>query len=159
MLEILNKDGSLTTRLINRRTFYTGDVIFNEGDKGSHSFVVQSGRVRIVKNLPGGGKGTLGFVEKGGIFGEMALIDNSPRMATAIAAEPTCCIVITEDQLKSKLRRADPLLRMLLTVMIRMGRTLADRTPIPEEDIEGLAEAAKWLPVEEARAKGKRRFQ
>lgn len=139
-------------RVLNRRTFFPGDVIFNEGSSGSQAFVLQSGRVRIVKNLPGGQQGTLGFVEPGGIFGEMALIDHSPRMAGAIADRSSVCIVITEQILQSKLASTDPVLKMLMLMLIRLLRQVADKTPIPPDDMEALARAAQELEAAEAEA-------
>lgn len=131
-----------TSRVLNRRTFYKGDVIFNQGDLGSQAFVLQTGRVRIAKSVGGGQRGTLGFVEAGGIFGEMALIDQSPRMASAIAEEACVCIVITEESLRSKLAKTDPALRMLILMLIRLLRQAADKTPIPPDDMNALAKAA-----------------
>ncbi|WP_421879041.1 cyclic nucleotide-binding domain-containing protein [Pacificispira sp.] len=129
-------------RILNRRTFFPGDVIFNEGDRGSQAFILQSGRVRITKNVSGGRRGTLGFVEPGGIFGEMALIDQSQRMATAIADQSCVCIVITEEALKGKLAKTDPVLRMLMLMLIRLLRRVADDTPIPPDDLAALAREA-----------------
>ncbi|MDW3207525.1 MAG: cyclic nucleotide-binding domain-containing protein [Alphaproteobacteria bacterium] len=129
-------------RVLNRRTFFPGDIIFNEGDLGSQAFILQSGRVRITKNVAGGRQGTLGFVEPGGIFGEMALIDQSERMASAIAEQSCVCIVITEESLKAKLAKTDPVLRMLMLMLIRLLRRVADDTPIPPDDLEALARQA-----------------
>lgn len=133
-------------RILNRRTFYPGDIIFNEGDLGSQAFILQSGRVRITKDVGSGRRGTLGFVEAGGIFGEMALIDQSERMASAIAEQPCVCIVITEQALKSKLAKTDPVLRMLMLMLIRLLRRVADDTPIPPDDLEALAREASDIP-------------
>lgn len=149
-----HRGGSLsdTGRILNRRTFFPGDVIFNEGSSGAQAFVLQSGRVRIVKNLGGGKQGTLGFVEPGGIFGEMALIDKSERMASAIAERSSVCIVITEQQLQDKLANTDPVLKMLMLMLIRLLRQVADKTPIPPDDLEALARAAQELEAAEAEA-------
>ncbi|MDF1747606.1 MAG: cyclic nucleotide-binding domain-containing protein [Alphaproteobacteria bacterium] len=130
------------SRVLNRRTFFKGDVIFNEGDYGSQAFVLQTGRVRITKTLAGGGRGTLGFVEAGGIFGEMALIDQSKRMASALAEEACVCIVITEELLTKKLNNTDPGLKMLIMMLIRMLRQAASKTPLPPDDLAAIAQAA-----------------
>lgn len=130
-------------RVLNRRTFYAGDTIFHEGDRGTQAYILQSGRVRVTKDVGGGRQGTLGFVEPGGIFGEMALVDQSNRMATAVADNTSVCIVITEEALKQKLAKTDPVLRMLLLMVIRLLRQTADNTPIPPDDLEALAKAAE----------------
>ena len=66
--------------------FSASDVIFSEGDKGDVMYVVRSGEVVIERG--GRPMETLGG---GGIFGEMALIDGSPRSATVRAK--TDCVV------------------------------------------------------------------
>jgi CRP-like cAMP-binding protein len=68
-----------------------GQVIFYEGDAGDHMYAVIEGTVDIVK----GGK----VIDSAGpdtIFGEMALIDQSPRSASAIAQ--TACKIVPVDQ-------------------------------------------------------------
>lgn len=126
-------------RILNRRAFPAGDVIFHEGDAGSQAFVVQKGRIRIVKDMAEGEKGTLGFVETGGIFGEMALLDNSPRMATAVADEYSVLIAIPEDTLQQKLKRTNPVVKMMLMVMIRMLRNMSDDLAMEPVDLSSLS--------------------
>lgn len=60
--------------------FASGEVIFAEGGEGDFMYVVRSGEVEIERN----GK-VIETLSAGGIFGEMALIDGSPRSATARA--------------------------------------------------------------------------
>jgi CRP/FNR family cyclic AMP-dependent transcriptional regulator len=72
-------------------TFQAGETIFAAGDKGDKMYVIRSGEVEIERN----GK----VVEKlgpGGIFGEMALIDGSPRAASAKAKTASEVAPITE---------------------------------------------------------------
>jgi len=71
--------------------FEPGQVIFSVGDKGDKMYVVRSGEVEVERD----GK-IVETLSGGGIFGEMALIDGSPRAATARAK--TACEVapITE---------------------------------------------------------------
>jgi len=130
-------------RVLNRRTFRAGDLIFSEGDQGTQAFILQTGRVRIRRDLSGGRHGTLGFIDPGGIFGEMALVDRSPRMASAVAEEFCTCIVITEDVVRNKLKAADPSLRMLIVMLIRLLRQATDATPIPPDDLSEIAAAAE----------------
>jgi len=130
-------------KLLNRRVFYPGDVVFNEGDRGSQAYVLQSGRIRIEKKLSSDESVTLGYVEPGGIFGEMALIDNSPRMASAIADQTASCISISEDVLNRKMAGSDPAIRMIIQMLIRLLRRTADDIPIPRRDLEALAKAAE----------------
>ena len=68
------------------RSFQRGEIIFEEGSCGQQMFVINAGGVDILKRTRGHDElvGTLG---PGEIFGEMALVDNLPRSATAVAAE------------------------------------------------------------------------
>jgi len=65
------------------------DVIFNEGEAGDCLYLVVEGSVRISKMGRGGKQETLGFIQSGNFFGEMALIDGQPRSAQASAAGST----------------------------------------------------------------------
>jgi len=95
--------------------FAAGDVIFSEGDKGDVMYVVRSGEVTIERHGH--------FMEAlsgGGIFGEMALIDGSPRSAT-VRAKTDCEVVPINE--KSFLFLVHETPYFAIAVM----RTLADR--------------------------------
>ncbi len=62
------------------RSFSAGQAIFIEGQEGDSMFAILDGEVEIRK-----GSRTLEVVSAGGVFGEMALIDQQPRSAAAIA--------------------------------------------------------------------------
>jgi signal transduction histidine kinase len=69
--------------------FDKDEVVFHEGDPGDSLDLVGTGSVRISKKGRAGEQETLGLIEPGNFFGEMALLDGQPRSAMAIAAEPT----------------------------------------------------------------------
>ena len=111
-----------------RRNLAANEIIFEDGDVGNAAYVVESGRVEISKAVPNGGHPMiLGYIGAGGIFGEMALIDNRPRMARARALEPTTLIVITDAALRKKLTKCDPFVRGLLSLFVRNIRMLTDQ--------------------------------
>ncbi|MEZ5330475.1 MAG: cyclic nucleotide-binding domain-containing protein [Thermoanaerobaculia bacterium] len=62
-----------------------GELIFREGDSGDTLYVVLDGEVMISKRIPGAGEEALAFLRRGEYFGEMALIDDQPRSASATA--------------------------------------------------------------------------
>lgn len=73
------------------RAYEAGEKVFLEADTGTEMFVVTSGRIDVITY------GTvLDNVRTGGIFGEMALIDDGQRSAAAIAAEPSTVIAISK---------------------------------------------------------------
>ncbi|MBS0658405.1 MAG: cyclic nucleotide-binding domain-containing protein [Verrucomicrobia bacterium] len=65
-----------------------GEVIFEQGDAGNCLYLVLAGTVRISIKGREGRQETLIVIGEGDFFGEMALIDRSPRSATATAVEP-----------------------------------------------------------------------
>lgn len=71
--------------------YAAGDVVFAEGDKGDMMYVVRSGEVEIVKNNK-----VMEVLGPGGVFGEMALIDGSPRVATVRAKSDVVLAPINE---------------------------------------------------------------
>jgi CRP/FNR family transcriptional regulator, cyclic AMP receptor protein len=85
--------GVLTGNDVETRCFKTGTIIFHQGDPASEMFVIKSGAVRIQL-----GNRTLGELAAGSIFGEMALIDNEPRSATAIAVTDVELVPVSEKQ-------------------------------------------------------------
>jgi signal transduction histidine kinase len=86
--------------------FNTGDIIFREGDAGDCMYLVGEGRVKVSKAGRGNQQETLGFVEPGSFFGEMALLDCEPRSAQAVAAEPSLLGRVDEATFQSILRFA-----------------------------------------------------
>jgi CRP/FNR family transcriptional regulator, cyclic AMP receptor protein len=75
------------------RDYKAGDVVFKEGDVADALFIIQSGEVEIRL-----GNRVLEKLPQYSIFGEMALIDASPRSATAVAASDVKLVPVTEKQ-------------------------------------------------------------
>ncbi len=76
--------------LLHERRYLEGEVVFDEGEEGQALYVVLSGRVAIIKHgQPGDGR--LAEYHEGSTFGELALLDGSPRSAQA-RAEGDCVL-------------------------------------------------------------------
>jgi membrane protein len=90
----------------------TGEFIINEGEKGAHMFYVLSGSVRISK----GGQ-LLKTMVRGEYFGEMAMLIGAPRNATAMAAEPTELVLISQDNFETLLREEPEIVMAVLKEM------------------------------------------
>ncbi|HBL25314.1 MAG TPA: hypothetical protein DD490_00585 [Acidobacteria bacterium] len=87
--------------LSREKVFSANQIIFREGESAHEMYVVLEGRVMISKFIPGAGEEALAFVDRGGYFGEMALIDNAPRSADAKAHEDgTVILAIPRDVLE-----------------------------------------------------------
>ncbi|WP_010256149.1 Crp/Fnr family transcriptional regulator [Treponema primitia] len=68
------------------RTFQPGEMIFSEFEPGDAFYLIQEGRVELVKVI-GDVEKTLDILQPNEMFGEMAILENSPRSATAIALD------------------------------------------------------------------------
>lgn len=74
------------------RSYKAGEVIFRQGDPAEELFIVKSGKVDRLGNR------LLDTLPELSIFGEMALIDRSPRSATVVAATDTTVVPVGEKQ-------------------------------------------------------------
>jgi CRP/FNR family transcriptional regulator, cyclic AMP receptor protein len=68
------------------RIFQKGEIIFSEFEPGDAFYLIQSGRVQLVKVI-GDIEKTLDILQPSEMFGEMAILEDSPRSATAIALD------------------------------------------------------------------------
>jgi CRP/FNR family cyclic AMP-dependent transcriptional regulator len=75
------------------KKYAAGDVIFHEGDGGKALYVLLEGSVRIMKRSSSGDK-TLAVLGPGSHFGELALINQCSRFATAVAEEESLLLIM-----------------------------------------------------------------
>jgi CRP/FNR family cyclic AMP-dependent transcriptional regulator len=117
-----------------RRELPGGAQVFAEGASGDEMFVVLSGRVRISKKVPGVGEEALAILEPGAWFGEMAIIDDSPRSADALA-HTTCALAVLRREALEQLMFTDKDLAYVL--LWTFVRTLSVRLREMNEKIQG----------------------
>ena len=108
----------------------TGTVLFREGDRGEEMFILQSGKVKISKKIRGVEK-TLATLEKGEFFGEMAILNDKPRSATAETIEESEMLVIDR-------KTFDALIRGNVEIAVRFIKRLADRLRETNDQMEAL---------------------
>jgi hypothetical protein len=108
-----------------RKAFSPGDIIFRQGDKSDEAFWILSGKVEIGIETPAG-LDILTTLDEGEVFGEMGMIDDQPRAATARVIAPTEVEVIDVADFKHQIvRREDRLMRYLDTLFDRLRTTNA----------------------------------
>lgn len=115
----------MSTDLFEKKKFNAGEMIFREGDPGQDVYIVEMGRVRIWRgsNM---NDNTLGFVEKKGIFGEMALINSNPRMASATADEETVCSIVPKDEFMKRYAEVNTFVRTMIKILACNINSLAE---------------------------------
>ena len=100
------------------RSFKAGQVIFNQGDAADELYIVKSGKVEIRL-----GNRLLDTLPELSIFGEMALIDHSPRSATAVAATDATVVPVGEKQFLFLVSRTPHFALNVMRVLAQRLRT------------------------------------
>ncbi|MDD9876025.1 MAG: cyclic nucleotide-binding domain-containing protein [Magnetovibrio sp.] len=102
-----------------------GRYIFREFESGDMAFIVKSGEVELFMTIDGE-QVHLSTVTEGQMFGEMALIDDSPRMAAAKAKGPVKLMAISKPVFDRKIEAMDPFTRNLVGVLADYIRSTVD---------------------------------
>jgi CRP-like cAMP-binding protein len=100
------------------QSFAAGHVIFREGQEADCAFYLESGTVEILKQGPGGNV-VVARLEPGALFGEMALIDDAARSATAMAATDVSLVPVERAVFDAKLAKMDPFITKVFRKLIR----------------------------------------
>ena len=128
MTDTLSNDLTRTnTRLadVNRRRFERDHFIFREHESGDRAYIIAEGKVEILKESAEG-LVSLRILNVGAMFGELAVIDNCPRMASAKAINgPVELLEIDQKTFTKKLSNADPFTRGLINILADTARNLA----------------------------------
>ena len=106
------------------RTYHEGEVIFVEGDIGRALFILESGQVELTKAGPDGRPQKIYAIQPGEFFGEMALLEQLPRTATATALERSQVFLLYRSQLESILNYHP---RIGVQIMTHLAQLLSAR--------------------------------
>jgi CRP/FNR family cyclic AMP-dependent transcriptional regulator len=87
----------LIAKVATEETHGLGTKIFQHGDAGDKLYLILEGKVRISREVPGMGEEALAVLGPGQMFGEMALLDESPRSADARVHERCRVLTIPKD--------------------------------------------------------------
>jgi len=118
-----------------------GGKVFAEGDVGDKFYLIVEGAVRISRIVPGMGEEALAILKAGQYFGEMSLIDDSPRSAHALVHEKCRLFVITKRDLEDLLFVDRDLAYELLWSLVR---TLSARLRDTNDKMTFLATTNKF---------------
>ena len=126
---------------LSRVKFYSKGPIFREGDEGDVMYVIKSGKVKVTKNMYGI-MVTIAELGPGDYFGEMALLEGTPRSASALAETQVEAEVLDREGLTERVA-SDP--QFAFTVL----RTMSHRLRQIDERLAELVAKGR-LPQEEA---------
>ena len=112
-------------RDLSRENHPAGHVIFHIGEPGDCAYLVESGSIEV---LARNGR-AIAIIKAGEIFGEIALLDQLPRTATVRTREQTVLLRIDRSHVHELLKRTDPVIRHLLTLLLERFRHRSDTAP------------------------------
>jgi CRP-like cAMP-binding protein len=104
------------------RTAPAGTVLFREGEPGKDMYVIQAGKVRLTRTIRGIEK-TLADLPAGEFFGEMSIINEKPRTASAVVLEDAQLLVLDP-------RTFEAMIKANTEIAVRMIKKLAGRLDI-----------------------------
>ena len=107
--EMANRDLRMVARFAATKKHGKGEIIIREGTVADTFYIIQKGKVAITKKFEDGKEMVLGIHQDGDFFGEMALLDQGPRSASAVALESTVLLEISRVDFSILLKKA-PLL-------------------------------------------------
>ena len=155
--------GGLDTEQLDRlarecrvRRYDKGEQVFARGDLGGGMFLVGEGSVALSVSSADGGEVTLAVLKPPQTFGELAVVDDRPRVATATARTPSLVVCIPRPQVLRLLRQSPEVATALLSALAALIRQVDERaTDLVLVDLPG--RIAKFLGAAASLAPGEYR--
>ena len=115
--ELSEVDIQALARLTTRRRYPKDTVVFFENEQGDTLFMILEGRVRVTILGDDGREVILSVLSPGDFFGEIALLDNEPRSATAIAAEDSELLLLQRNEFQGAMSENPSISGALIRVL------------------------------------------
>jgi CRP-like cAMP-binding protein len=118
-------------RLVSRygRKFAAGETLFREGDAAGEAFLLQDGRVRLLKHIRGVDRSLI-VLKPGDLFGESALLDSAARSSTAVALTDGIALALDRDTFRSLLVNYSAIAVRVMEQLVRRVRDAEDQIEI-----------------------------
>jgi CRP-like cAMP-binding protein len=104
-----------------------GATLFDQDDEGDAAYIVRAGSIAIVLNTPDGRELVINEMRAGDCFGELALLTDAPRSASAVAGEASELVVIPREEFLAELEREPKLVRQLIGLIAERLRVSSER--------------------------------
>ncbi len=111
------------------RRFEAGDVIFREGDHAHEAYLLEEGRVRLIKRVRGLER-SLMVLRPGDLFGESALLTGARRSSTALALSPTLALSLDQTTLHGLLEKNPLVASRVVKQLVRRLRDAEDQIEV-----------------------------
>jgi len=131
--DLNNRELRTIKRILHQREYKKNEVIFNQGDVGLGMYIIVKGTVGIVR---GTAKHMLAELNDGDFFGELALLDDSPRSATSVSKTPCKMLCFFKPELLDLINR-DPGLGS--KILFKLAWTIGERLKSTNEQVSELS--------------------
>jgi len=128
LFRVLGKEGiAAAAQAGSCRTYPPGQLICHQGEPGEHLYVVLEGLVKVVFTSEGGDEMVLNIMGPAEVFGELALLDGSPRSASVVTLQPSSIFVLPRAQLLELISRNPGLADGFLKLIGKLVRKLTEQ--------------------------------
>jgi len=125
--ELGRRDLDRLGKLMVPRVVKAGEVIIKEGDQAAGFFVINAGKVEVVRDADGSNPQQLATLGPGDFFGEMALFEGFPRNATVRAVEDTECLAMTLWDFTAEMKNHPEIAVGMVPVLVRRLREVESK--------------------------------
>ncbi len=129
-------------KLMHRREYREDETVFYEGEPGVGMYIVQEGSVLIYKDKADGAREVLAELSSGEFFGDLALLDESPRSASAVAREDSKVLGLFRPDLLELIERKPRLGNKLL---FQLAQMIGERLKHTNDELQTL-----WSRLDES---------
>lgn len=112
------------------RLYESGETIFTKGERGAEAYIIKSGKVRISQSP----SRELGVIGSGQIIGEMAVISDMQRIATATALEETVCVALSRQAMRYMMDSVDMEMRTVIEFLVDYIRDNTEGLDVDHEE-------------------------
>jgi CRP-like cAMP-binding protein len=124
---VSDADLELIASLLIERRYARNTTIVEEGLPGDYMYVIREGRVKVTKLSDEGREKILNFLDEGGFFGEMALLDRAPRIASVKTLKPVRLMALSRTDFLNALRTSPDLAMAVIQELVRRLREVDEQ--------------------------------
>jgi CRP/FNR family cyclic AMP-dependent transcriptional regulator len=124
---VSDADLELIASLLIERRYARNTTIVEEVLPGDYMYVIREGRVKVTKLSDEGREKILNFLDEGGFFGEMALLDRAPRIASVKTLKPVRLLALSRTDFLNALRTSPDLAMAVIQELVRRLREVDEQ--------------------------------
>jgi CRP-like cAMP-binding protein len=125
--QVGDTDLELIASLLIERRYPRNTTIVEEGLAGDYMYIIREGRVKVTKLSDEGREKILNFLDEGGFFGEMALLDRAPRVASVKTLKPVRLLALSRTDFLNALRTSPDLAMAVIQELVRRLREVDEQ--------------------------------